>query len=176
MKKIILTAVGFSFTLSILSSNHFIAAALNKGDGGAPQRPDLAYTHGETWSPAYNIGDGGIISNKSVEDPGGGAGMVSNEAEGDTPAPANNKGDGGGIISNKSVKDPGGGMVSNESVEDPGGGGCVINNKSVSDPGTGSPSYAVHGDPGGHIVSNEADGDTGGSPSYGHADTPAPQA
>lgn len=84
-------------------------------DFPAPQRPDLA----------YNIGD--------------------------TPAPADNKGDGGGIISNKSV----------------------------SDPGTGSPSYAVHGDPGGHIVSNESHGDSpapannkgdGGAPAYGHGE------
>ncbi|WP_242222612.1 hypothetical protein [Bacillus cereus group sp. BfR-BA-01380] len=59
------------------------APADNKGDTPTPQRPDLAHTHGETWSPAYNIGGGGIISNKSVEDPAG-SGSISNEAHGNT--------------------------------------------------------------------------------------------
>lgn len=87
MKKIGLLTTGFvmigslTFGLSCFNDNNI--QTLNRGDGGSPQRPDLAYTHGETWSPADNKGDtGGIISNKSVKDPGGH--IVSNEADGNT--------------------------------------------------------------------------------------------
>ncbi|WP_459500024.1 hypothetical protein [Bacillus sp. C1] len=52
MKKVILTALGFAFTLSILGADNFSAFAMNKGDGGAPARPDY-----------INIGDGGAPSN-----------------------------------------------------------------------------------------------------------------
>jgi len=114
MKKIILTAVGFSFTLSILSSNHFIVTALNKGDGGAPQRPDLAYTHGETWSPAYDHGRPPMLA--SADGNHGGS-------------PSYGHGNGGGVISNEFVEDPGGSnSISNKAVEGPGVGGGIISN------------------------------------------------
>ncbi|MDP7979555.1 hypothetical protein [Bacillus multifaciens] len=63
MKKIVLTAIGFAFTLSILSSNHFSASALNKGDGGAPARPDLAYGD---YPISYAHDDGGGISQQET--------------------------------------------------------------------------------------------------------------
>ncbi|WP_144551191.1 hypothetical protein [Bacillus mycoides] len=63
MKKIIFTAIGFSFSLSITAGFHdFNNIAFNKGDtGGAPARPDLVYNVGDTPAPAYSIGDGGGI-------------------------------------------------------------------------------------------------------------------
>ncbi|UYX53507.1 hypothetical protein M3Y14_04980 [Bacillus thuringiensis] len=51
MRKIVFAVAGFVFTLSVLSSNLFSNNALNKGDGGAPARPDYV-----------SIGDGGGIS------------------------------------------------------------------------------------------------------------------
>ncbi|MGG2014720.1 hypothetical protein [Bacillus sp. S10(2024)] len=79
MKKVLLTTIGCTFVVSITAG--FIG--FNKGDtGGAPQRPDLAYAHGKIWFPADNRGDGGMVSNKAVKDPGGH--IVSNEADGNT--------------------------------------------------------------------------------------------
>ena len=92
MRKLKMTIAGLVLTGGIMAFN---VMALNKGDIPSPQRPDLAYIHGDTWSPADN--------------------------KGDTPAPVDNRGDGG-------------------------------------------------------IVSNASEGDGGGSPSYGHGDTPSPQA
>ena len=158
MKKIILTAVGFSFTLSILSSNHFIATALNKGDGGAPQRPDLAYTYGDP-----GVG-GGIISNKSVKDPGGG-GMVSNEAEGDTPAPAYSHADLPISADGNHGGSPSYGHADTPAPQKP---DLTYNIGDTWSPADnrgdgGSPSYTEHGD-GGGIINNEE-----------HGDTPSPQ-
>ncbi|HDR4735905.1 TPA: hypothetical protein QCR36_002157 [Bacillus cereus] len=74
MKKIVLTVMGFAFTLS-LGFHDFNSVALNKGDGGgAPARPDYVnigdtggapvkpdYTRGDTGgAPADNRGDGGV--------------------------------------------------------------------------------------------------------------------
>lgn len=55
-----------------------IGAQATHGEGWSPQRPNLAYNIGDTWSPSYAHGDTGIVSN---------------EAEGNTPAPAYNIGD-----------------------------------------------------------------------------------
>ncbi|WP_242223619.1 hypothetical protein [Bacillus cereus group sp. BfR-BA-01380] len=120
--------IGTVLLVSIISVG-FVAMA--EGDTPAPQKPNLA----------YNIGDtGGIISNKSVKDPGTGSPAYSHgntggspaDNKGDTPtpqrpdlaythgetwSPAYNIGD-GGIISNEAVKDPGGGMVSNDAEGD----------------------------------------------------------
>ncbi|BCC08011.1 hypothetical protein bcgnr5378_02900 [Bacillus cereus] len=78
MKKIVLGTIGFAFTLSILGTNAFSTVALNKGDGGAPARPDFAsallnhgdyggapatYTHGEGWIAE---GDGGGVSKEET--------------------------------------------------------------------------------------------------------------
>ncbi|MEH7464068.1 hypothetical protein V7166_18860 [Bacillus thuringiensis] len=63
MKKIVLTAIGFAFTLSILSSNYFSPAALNKGDGGAPARTDLAYGD---YPMSYAQSDGSGISQQKT--------------------------------------------------------------------------------------------------------------
>ncbi|MEH6852481.1 hypothetical protein SAMN04488168_101421 [Bacillus sp. 491mf] len=111
MKKVLLTTIGCTFVVSITAG--FIG--FNKGDtGGSPQRPDLAYTHGEGWSPNYSHADLPISAD------GNHRGSPSYSEHGDTPSPADNKGDGGGIISNKVVSDPGvgGGMVSNEAEGD----------------------------------------------------------
>lgn len=74
MKKIVLTVMGFAFTLS-LGFHDFNSVALNKGDGGgAPARPEYVnigdtggapvkpdYTRGDTGgAPADNRGDGGV--------------------------------------------------------------------------------------------------------------------
>ncbi|PGS28189.1 hypothetical protein COC59_05910 [Bacillus cereus] len=57
MKKIVLTVMGFAFTLS-LGFHDFNSVALNKGDGGgAPARPDYVNI-GDT--PADTRGDGGV--------------------------------------------------------------------------------------------------------------------
>ncbi|EJR36137.1 hypothetical protein [Bacillus mycoides] len=70
MKKIVLTVIGFAFTLS-LGFHDFNSVALNKGDGGgAPARPDYV-----------SVGDGG--------------GAPANFNKGDGGAPADNRGDGG---------------------------------------------------------------------------------
>ncbi|MFC9446162.1 hypothetical protein ACFTSE_07970 [Bacillus cereus] len=75
MKKIVLTVIGFAFTLS-LGFHDFNSVALNKGDGGgAPARPDyVSFNKGDTGGapakPDYNRGDTG-------------------------GAPADNRGDGG---------------------------------------------------------------------------------
>ena len=52
-------------------------------DFPAPQKPDLAYEHGKTWSPANNKGDGGIVSNEADGNTGGSPSYE----HGDTPAP-----------------------------------------------------------------------------------------
>ena len=70
MRKIVLTVIGFAFTLS-LGFHDFNSVALNKGDGGgAPARPDYV-----------SVGDGG--------------GAPANFNKGDGGAPADNRGDGG---------------------------------------------------------------------------------
>ncbi|MDA2087855.1 hypothetical protein [Bacillus cereus group sp. BfR-BA-01323] len=71
MKKIVLGTIRFAFTMSILGTNSFSAAALNKGDGKAPARPDFTstllnhgdyggtpatYTHKESWVADGNGG------------------------------------------------------------------------------------------------------------------------
>ncbi len=155
MKKISLALSGVALTgILLLGFNgSFTNQAVNIGDtGGAPQRPDLAYTHGDP-------GGGGVISNKSVKDPGTGSPAYSHGNTGGSPA--DNRGD-GGSPSYAVHGDPGGGMVSNESIEDPGGSGS-ISNEAVEGPGVGGGiiSNKSVGDPGGHIVSNEADGNTG---------------
>ncbi|EJR57151.1 hypothetical protein IIM_00260 [Bacillus cereus VD107] len=61
MKKIVFAVAGFMFTLSVLSSNQFSTNALNKGDGGAPARPDYVNI-GDGGAPADNRGDGGGVS------------------------------------------------------------------------------------------------------------------
>lgn len=72
------------------------------GDTPAPQKPNLAYTHGETWSPAYDHGRPPMLANAD-----GNTGSPS-YSHADTPVPADNKGDTGGIVSNESVGDHGG--------------------------------------------------------------------
>ena len=129
MKKLILTVMGLaaagvlSFGASTLSeskqaghrdypvSKDDVKQYAAHGDTPAPQRPNLAYNIGDTPAPANNKGDGGIISNKSVSDPG--TGSPSYAAHGD----------------------PGGGMVSNESIEDPGVGGGIISNEADGNTG-----------------------------------------
>ncbi|SFI36560.1 MULTISPECIES: Phr family secreted Rap phosphatase inhibitor [unclassified Bacillus (in: firmicutes)] len=167
------------------------------GDTPAPQRPGLTYTHGDhfiTKSTYANKGDLPISADGDTGSPfytehGDGSGVINNRSHGDSPAPADNRGD-GGIISNKSVEDPGGGMVSNESVEDPGG--HIVSNESHRDSpapannkgdggvpayGHGEPWGVADGDTGSHAdLPTSADGNHGGSPSYEHGDTPAPQA
>jgi hypothetical protein len=62
MKKIVLTVIGFAFTLS-LGSHDFNSVALNKGDGGgAPARPDYVSIGDGGGAPADNRGDGGGVS------------------------------------------------------------------------------------------------------------------
>ncbi|KEK25699.1 hypothetical protein [Bacillus gaemokensis] len=68
MKKIVLSALGFVFTLSILGTNTFSATSLNKGDGGAPARPDLV----------YNVGDGGAPANADADGDTGGSQQETN--------------------------------------------------------------------------------------------------
>ncbi|HDR7855140.1 MULTISPECIES: hypothetical protein [Bacillus cereus group] len=74
MKKIVLGTIGFAFTLSILGTNTFSATTLNKGDGGAPARPDFVlayygdypsstYSHGEGW---ISDGNGGGVSKEDI--------------------------------------------------------------------------------------------------------------
>ncbi|SFI27478.1 MULTISPECIES: hypothetical protein [unclassified Bacillus (in: firmicutes)] len=75
MKKVLLTTIGCTFVVSITAG----FMGFNKGDtGGAPTRPDLAYTHGDP--------GGGMVSNGSVKDPGG-FGSISTEGEADLPTP-----------------------------------------------------------------------------------------
>ncbi|MED1056124.1 hypothetical protein ACQVTS_24065 [Bacillus mycoides] len=63
MRKIVFAVAGFVFTLSVLSSNQFSNNALNKGDGGAPARPDYVNIGDTGGAPAnFNKGDGGGIS------------------------------------------------------------------------------------------------------------------
>ncbi|MDG2794257.1 hypothetical protein P7M42_24440, partial [Vibrio parahaemolyticus] len=65
MRIIVFAVAGFVFTLSVLSSNLFSNNALNKGDGGAPARPDyvnIGDTGGAPARPDYvsfNKGDTG---------------------------------------------------------------------------------------------------------------------
>ncbi|HDX9622614.1 TPA: hypothetical protein ROY26_001687 [Bacillus anthracis] len=44
-------------TVLLLSVTVFSFLAMAEGDTPAPQRPDLAYSHGHTGSPTYNKGD-----------------------------------------------------------------------------------------------------------------------
>ncbi|MGH0448722.1 hypothetical protein ACQVPJ_28020 [Bacillus mycoides] len=63
MKKIVLTVIGFAFTLSVLGFHDFNSVALNKGDGGgAPARPDYVNIGDTGGAPADNKGDGGGLS------------------------------------------------------------------------------------------------------------------
>lgn len=62
MRKIVFAVAGFVFTLSVLSSNLFSNNALNKGDGGAPARPDYVNIGDTGGAPADNRGDGGGVS------------------------------------------------------------------------------------------------------------------
>ncbi|HDR6309529.1 TPA: hypothetical protein QCU60_001354 [Bacillus cereus] len=63
MRKIVFAVAGFVFTLSVLSSPLFSNNALNKGDGGAPARPDYVSIGDGGGAPAnFNKGDGGGIS------------------------------------------------------------------------------------------------------------------
>ncbi|MEN1937782.1 Phr family secreted Rap phosphatase inhibitor [Paenibacillus sp. 102] len=107
MKKIGLTITGLALagimTFSVNNIPGF--SALNKGDTPAPQRPDLALNIGDTPVPADNRGDadgdGGGAPAENLGDTWsssyahGNTGIVSNEADGNTGSPADNRGDGG---------------------------------------------------------------------------------
>ncbi|AOY18404.1 hypothetical protein BGI23_24925 [Bacillus sp. ABP14] len=70
-------------TVLLLSVTAFSFLAMAEGDTPAPQRPDLAYSHGHTGgSPEYTHGEGWSPSYAH-----GNTGIVNNEAEGDTSAP-----------------------------------------------------------------------------------------
>ena len=71
MRKIVFAVAGFVFTLSVLSSNLFSNNALNKGDGGAPARPDYVNIGDTGGAPADNRGDGGAPANFNKGDGGG---------------------------------------------------------------------------------------------------------
>ena len=71
MRKIVFAVAGFVFTLSVLSSNLFRNNALNKGDGGAPARPDYVNIGETGGAPADNRGDGGAPANFNKGDGGG---------------------------------------------------------------------------------------------------------
>ncbi|MGH0925973.1 MULTISPECIES: hypothetical protein [Bacillus cereus group] len=71
MRKIVFAVAGFVFTLSVLSSNLFSNNALNKGDGGAPARPDYVNIGETGGAPADNRGDGGAPANFNKGDGGG---------------------------------------------------------------------------------------------------------
>ncbi|HDR7586452.1 hypothetical protein BW899_00230 [Bacillus mycoides] len=71
MRKIVFAVAGFVFTLSVLSSNQFSNNALNKGDGGAPARPDYVNIGDTGGAPADNRGDGGAPANFNKGDGGG---------------------------------------------------------------------------------------------------------
>ncbi|PFJ09341.1 hypothetical protein COD67_04730 [Bacillus cereus] len=73
MKKIGIVVTGLALVgiVSFGLSSSFTQQA-GHADTPAPQRPDLAFNKGDTWSPSYAHGNTGIVSN---------------EAEGDTPAP-----------------------------------------------------------------------------------------
>ncbi|WP_029427132.1 hypothetical protein [Bacillus pseudomycoides] len=82
MKKILLTTIGCAFAVCITTG----FSTLNKGDGGAPVRPDLALNKVDTISD--NKGDGGGAPARpdyvNIGDGGG--------------SPSNAHGNGGGIV------------------------------------------------------------------------------
>lgn len=84
MKKLRIIALGLS-CVGILSFgiNNDSPQSYAYGDYPVHQRPDLAYNIGDTWSPADNKGDGGIVSNEADGNTGGSPSYE----HGDTPAP-----------------------------------------------------------------------------------------